>query len=62
MLFLGLLVAVTAVMGMGDNVSAAGDLVQHTHGEDPGCYDEHNSNPFEDSPFPGLSMQNRTGV
>ncbi len=61
MMFLGLLVAVTAVMGMGDNVSAIGDQVQHTHREDPGYYDEH-SNPFEDSPFPGLSMQNRTGA
>jgi hypothetical protein len=54
MMFLGLLVAVTAVMVMGDSVSAVGDQVQHTHGEDPGYYDEHNSNPFEDIPFPGL--------
>jgi hypothetical protein len=65
MMFLGLLAAataVTAVMGMEDNVSAVGDQVQHTHGEDPGYYDEHNNNPFEDIPFPGLSMQNGTGV
>jgi hypothetical protein len=62
MMFLGLLVAVTAVMVMGDSASAVGDQVQHTHGEDPGYYGEHNNNPFEDIPFPGLSAQNRIGV
>lgn len=61
-MILGLLVAATAMIGLGDNVSAVGDQVQHTHGEDPGYYDENNNNPFEDEEFPGTSMQNRTGV
>lgn len=61
-MFLGLLVAATAMIGLGDSVSAVGDQVQHTHGEDPGYYDENNNNPFEDVEFPGTSMQNRTGV
>lgn len=55
------LVAVTAIAGVG-TVSAGGDQVQHTHGEDPGYYDENNSNPFDDGEFPGDSTQNRTGV
>lgn len=55
------LVAATAVMGVG-TVSAGGDQVQHTHGEDPGYYDENNNNPFEDGEFPGEPAQNRTGM
>jgi hypothetical protein len=61
-LFLGCLVAVTAVVALGEGVSASGDQVQHTHGEDPGYYDENNNNPFDDDVFPGLSQQNRTGM
>ncbi len=55
------LVAATAIAGVG-TVSASGDQVQHTHGEDPGYYDEKNNNPFDDDEFPGQSSQNRTGV
>lgn len=55
------LVATTAFAGVG-NVSAGGDQVQHTHGEDPGYYDENNNNPFDDDTFPGEPAQNRTGV
>ncbi len=62
MLFLGSLLAMTAMFGFGDNVSASGDQVQHTHGEDPGYYDENNNNPFDDVEFPGLSLKNRTGM
>ncbi|MEW5748634.1 MAG: hypothetical protein AB1793_07640 [Candidatus Thermoplasmatota archaeon] len=45
-----------------DSVSAGGDQNQNTHGEDPGYYDEHNNNPFDDDDFPGDPAQNRTGV
>jgi len=55
------LVAATAIGGIG-TASAGGDQVQHTHGEDPGYYDENNDNPFDDESFPGQSSQNRTGV
>jgi len=61
-LFLGCLVVATAVVAIGGNVSAGGDQVQHTHGEDPGYYDENNNNPFNDDEFPGVSQQNRTGI
>ncbi len=44
------------------SVSAEGDQVQWTHGEDEGYYDENNNNPFDDDEFPGQSSQNRTGV
>ncbi len=55
------LVAATAIVGVG-NVSAEGDQVQHTHGEDPGYYDENNNNPFDDDTFPGEAILNRTGM
>jgi len=50
------------LVAVGSEVSAGGDQVQHTHGEDTGYYDEHNNNPFDDDEFPGESLQNRTGM
>lgn len=58
---LACLVVGIALAGVG-TVSAGGDQVQHTHGEDPGYYDENNNNPFDDDDFPGEPAQNRTGV
>ncbi|MBU1159136.1 MAG: hypothetical protein KKE24_07335 [Candidatus Thermoplasmatota archaeon] len=58
---LACLLAVTAIATVG-NVSASGDQVQHTHGEDEGYYDANNNNPFEDETFPGQSSQNRSGM
>jgi hypothetical protein len=58
---LACLLGAIAVAGVG-TVSAEGDQVQHTHGEDEGYYDENNNNPFEDETFPGQSSQNRTGM
>ncbi|MCU0852109.1 MAG: hypothetical protein MUC90_02470 [Thermoplasmata archaeon] len=49
------------IAGVG-TVSAGGDQVQHTHGEDTGYYDENNNNQFPDDTFPGDPPQNRTGM
>jgi hypothetical protein len=58
---LACLLAVMAIAGV-STVSAEGDQVQHTHGEDEGYYDVNNQNPFDDETFPGQSSQNRTGM
>lgn len=60
-LFLGCLVAVTAMVAMGMSVSASGDNNCWNHGED-GKYEENNNNPFDDDTFPGVSDQKRGGV
>lgn len=63
MLAVGLAVALVAVAltGIGTTL-AVGDKNRLTHGEDEGYYDVNNSNTFDDSDFPGLDLQNRTGV
>ncbi len=58
---LTLAVAAIAISGIGVAL-AGGDQNQLTHGEDDGYYDENNCNPYEDIPFPGEDVQNRTGV
>lgn len=54
-------VAAIAISGIGVAL-AGGDQNQLTHGEDDGYYDDNNCNPYEDIPFPGEDVQNRTGV
>ena len=51
----------TTAGGFAGEVSAGGDRIQCTHGEDTGYYDE-NNNTLDDDRFPGQSSQNRTGV
>lgn len=58
---LTLAVAAIAISGIGVAL-AEGDKNQLTHGEDDGYYDENNCNPYDDIPFPGEDIQNRTGV
>ena len=60
---MGIAVALAAIAVSGIGVAlAGGDQNQLTHGEDDGYYDENNCNPFDDEPFPGEDIQNRTGV
>jgi hypothetical protein len=62
-LSLGLVIAIAAIALSGIQASVAeGDKVQNTHGEDEGYYDVNNENPYDDTDFPGLDTQNRTGV
>ncbi len=62
-LAVGLTIAIAAIALSGIGVALAeGDKNQLTHGEDDGYYDENNCNPYEDIPFPGEDLQNRTGV
>lgn len=63
MIAVGLAVALVAVAlaGVGTTL-AVGDKNRLTHGEDEGYYDVNNNNPYEDVDFPGLDLQNRTGV
>jgi hypothetical protein len=63
MLTVGIAVAIAAIAVSGIGVAlAGGDQNQLTHGEDDGYYDDNNCNPFDDEPFPGEDVQNRTGV
>lgn len=63
MLAMGLTIAVAVIVISGIGIAlAGGDQNQLTHGEDDGYYDENNCNPYEDEPFPGEDIQNRTGV
>ena len=62
----GLAIAFVAIAATGiQAVIAAGGQVQHNYqqnlGED-GYYEEYNQNPYDDTDFPGLDTQNRTGV
>ena len=60
---MGIAVAIAAIAISGIGMAlAVGDQNQLTHGEDDGYYDENNCNPFDDEPFPGEDIQNRTGV
>jgi hypothetical protein len=52
---------VIAFTGVGTTL-AGGDKNRLTHGEDEGYYDVNDSNTYDDSDFPGLDEQNRTGV
>ena len=61
-LVMGLAVALVAVAVVGVQTAlASGDKNQHTMGEDS-YYEENNCNPYDDDDFPGVDMQNRTGV
>ena len=66
MLVAGLAIALVAIAATGIQTAlAAGGQVQHNYqqnlGED-GYYEENNENPYDDTDFPGLDTQNRTGV
>ena len=66
MLSMGLAIGVIAIAVTGIQFAlAAGGQVQHNYqqnlGED-GYYEENNCNPYDDTDFPGLDEQNRTGV
>jgi hypothetical protein len=59
----GLVIALAAIAFSGIQASIAeGDKVQQTLGEDEGYYDVNNENPYDDTDFPGLDTQNRTGM
>lgn len=65
-LSLGLVVAIAAIAASGiQAVIAEGDKNQYNnqlnYGEE-GYYEENNENPYDDTDFPGLDEQNRTGV
>ena len=62
----GLAIALVAIAATGIQAAIAGgdnNMYNHqlSYGED-GYYEENNENPYDDTDFPGLDMQNRTGV
>ena len=65
-LVVGLSIALVAIAVSGIQTAiAAGDNNMYNHqlsyGED-GYYEDNNCNPYDDTDFPGLDTQNRTGV